>query len=78
MKDKKLFKTLCQIIAVVIILMVCVCVDLKIKRLKAENTALVESNNFKRELIRAYEDCYDADSAHQSWAVIDSLYRSQI
>ena len=48
---------------------------------KAEIEQLKKSNEFKHELIRAYEDYYDADgdsTSYSKWQVIDSLYRSQI
>ena len=53
----------------------------KMNRFKAEIEQLKESNDFKRELIRAYEVYYDADgdsTSYDKWQVIDSLYRSQI
>lgn len=45
------------------------------KKLQAEIEQLEESNNFKRTLIRAYENYVDTDEGYE---VIDSLYRSQL
>lgn len=53
----------------------------KINGFKAEIEQLKKSNEFKHELIRAYEDYYNADgdsTSYSKWQVIDSLYRSQI
>lgn len=55
--------------------------SLEVSRLKSEIKELTASNDFKRELIHAYEKYYDADDEEDAgylWAPIDSLYRSQI
>lgn len=55
--------------------------DPEVDSLKEELQKVKQANEFKRELIHAYEDYYDADgdsTSYDKWHRIDSLYRSQL
>lgn len=78
------YSIICAIVVILISLLILagrMARNSEVNQLKSEIEQLKEANNFKRELIHAYETYYDADgdsTSYDKWHVIDSLYRSQI